>query len=372
MSDLASRNFARILLIKPSSPGDIIHALPVLHGLRRRYPSAHIAWLVATPFVDLLAAEKAIDEIIPFDRKRYGRIGRSWRITREFIDFIRMLRSHRFDLVIDLQGLFRSGFLSWVSGADERLGFRAAREMGHIFYTHKIAPGHTERHAAEKNYDVARLLNFDDAPMDFSIAVAEEDRTSAAALLREAGIDENSPCAVLVPGTRWETKLWPAERFGELAKTLRERHGVNSVLVGGPSDFEMGRIAEAASGDGDVGPAAKNLCGRTTLRQLAAIIERAAVVITADSTPMHMAVCFNRPLVALFGPTSPVRTGPYGRPGDIVRVELPCAPCYFRKLSQCSHDHACMRDLSVTIVADAAAARLSAKAAPFSSQQGHG
>lgn len=384
MSDLASRNFTRILLIKPSSPGDIIHALPVLHGLRRRYPSAHIAWLVATPFVDLLAAEEAIDEIIPFDRKRYGRIGRSWRVTREFIGFIRMLRSHRFDMVIDLQGLFRSGFLSFVSGASTRIGFHASREMARLFYTCKIAPGHVERHAAEKNFDVAHLLGFDDGAMNFSIALADDDRTTAAALLREAGIEEGSPCIVLVPGTRWETKLWPAENFGELAKVLHDRHGIGSVLVGGPSDFELGRIAEAASGGAHLagaasgsapianaasgvapptnsseGCVAKNLCGRTTLRQLAAIIERAAVVITADSTPMHMAACFNRPLVALFGPTSPVRTGPYARLDDIVRVDLPCAPCYYRKLSQCPHDHACMRDLTVSQAADAASERLS-------------
>jgi len=353
MSDLDGQDFQRILLIKPSSPGDIIHALPVLHGLRRRYPQAHLAWLVATPFVNLVEADPALNEAIPFDRKRFGRLGRSLRVTRDFASFVAALRAREFDLVIDLQGLFRSGFLARASAAPVRVGFAAAREMAWIFYTHKIPPADPDVHAADKNYAVADMLGFADEPMDFSITVTDDDRRQAAALLKESGFLPGQRYAVLVPATRWATKCWAAERYGRLAHLIRQRHYLDSILVGGGDDVAAGEIAIAAA-DGT----ARNLCGRTTLRQLAALIDRAAVVITADSTPMHLAAAMNRPLVALFGPTNPHRTGPHGRSRDVVQIDLPCSPCYLRKLSQCPHAHACMERLTIDSVAAAVADRL--------------
>lgn len=350
--DLAEREFRRILLIKPSSPGDIIHALPVLHGLRRRYPSAHIAWLVATSFANLLEADTAISEVISFDRKRFGRLGRSLSVTGDFATFVKSLRAREFDLVIDLQGLFRSGFLSMATGASVRIGFQHARELSWMFYSHRIPRGPSrDEHAADRNYRVGAMLGFDAAPMDFTIAQTEEDRKIAASLVKESGVDQGY--AVLVPATRWETKCWPPDRYGMLAALLREKHGLRSLLVGGSDDAVAGTMAVNLS-DG----AAVNVCGRTTLRQAAALIEGAEIVVTADSTPMHMAAALRRPLVALFGPTNPSRTGPYGRTADVLRIDLDCSPCYFKMLSQCPHNHACMQKLDVQIIADAAHARL--------------
>lgn len=359
MTDLAGQDFRRILLIKPSSPGDIIHALPVLHGLRRRYPSAHLAWLVATPFANLIEADQALDEVIPFDRKRFGRVGRSLRVTRGFAAFLRGLRARRFDLAIDLQGLFRSGFLARACGAPVRVGFAAAREMAWIFYTHKIAPLDADVHAADKNYAVAGLLGFDCLPMDFTVGLTDDDRRQAAAFLKEAGFLPGQRYAVLVPATRWETKCWPPERLGQLAGIIRGCHYLDSILVGGRDDVAAGEIALAASNG-----AAKNLCGMTTLRQLAALIDRAAVVVTPDSTPMHLAAALNRPLVALFGPTNPSRTGPYNRLNDVLRLDLDCSPCYLRRLSQCHHAQACMQRLTVERAAEAVAQRLISSVTP--------
>lgn len=354
MSDLSQREFHRILIIKPSSPGDILHALPVLHALRWRYPSAHIAWLVATTFVDLIAADPDLNEVIPFDRKRFGRLGRSLSVTADFLSFVRQLRRKRFDLVVDLQGLFRSGFLARASGAAVRIGFADARELAPAFYSHRVPRG-TSRdvHAVDKNLGVARLLNLDGAQPDVRITLTAEDRAAATQLLATAGVAECERFAALVPGTRWETKCWPAERFGELAGRLSEQCGVKSVLIGGKDDEPLADVAIRAAHDRAV-----SLCGRTTLRQVAAIIERAAIVVTADSTPMHMAAALGRPLVALFGPTNPARTGPYGRMNDVVRLPLNCSPCYFRKLSQCPYSLRCMNDLSVEAVFSAVAARL--------------
>lgn len=335
MSSLADRDFRRILLIKPSSPGDIIHALPVLHGLRKRYPSAHLAWLVATPFADLISADPALNEVVPFDRKRYGFLGRSIRVTGEFLTFLKQLRAKEFDLVIDLQGLFRSGFLTKASGAATRIGFADAREMAWMFYSECIPKLSKDTHAADKNYAVAAMLGFDREPMNFTIHLTDDDRRIAGELLGSA-----SPYVALIPGTRWETKCWSAERFGKIAAALHRSHAMRSVLIGGKDDIPAAERAVQNSNDHAV-----NLCGKTTLRQAAALIERAALVVTADSTPMHLAAAFNRPLVALFGPTNPARTGPYGRMEDVLRLDLACSPCYYKKLSQCPHDHACMRDL---------------------------
>lgn len=353
MSDLARRSFQRICLIKPSSPGDIIHALPVLRGLRRRYPDAHLAWLVATPFANLIEADPALDEVIPFDRRRFGRIGRSLAVTRDFLRFLRELRQRRFDLIIDLQGLFRSGFLAAACGAKHRIGPREAREFAWVFYNHRIPGGDPNLHAAARNYAVAHMLGFDDDPLDFSIALTDEDRQEAAGLLAQAGLSAGKPYVVLVPATRWETKCWPAQRYGQLADTIRKKHGLPSILVGGASDIDAGQNSVDASNG-----AAQNLCGKTTLRQLAALIDRAALVVTADSTPMHIAAAHGRPLIALFGPTNPNRTGPYGRTDDVLRLELDCSPCYLRKISQCPHQHACMTDMTLETVARAVEERL--------------
>lgn len=354
--ELRRRDFERILLIKPSSPGDIIHALPVFHALRRRYPRAQLSWLVASPFANLIETCDGLNEVIPFDRGRYGRVIRDLAATRDFAAFLGDLRRREFDLVIDLQGLIRSAFLARATGASVRIGFAGGREFSWAFYSHRIPRGpKPDEHAVTKNLRVCPMLGLDDEPPTFALSLTTDDRSYAQALRAEVGVAENDRYAVLVPGTRWETKCWPPDRFGFLAREIAERFGMRSVLVGGASDQSIARIAEGASGDSAV-----SLCGRTTLRQLAALIETAAIVVTADSTPMHLAAALDRPLVALFGPTNPARTGPYGRMGDVLRLDLPCSPCYYRRMRQCPYDHACMQRLEVASVFDAARTRLNA------------
>lgn len=334
--------------------------MPALHALRRRLPKAHIAWLVATPFADLLSGEPDLSEVIPFDRRRFGRLGRSLSVTRDFAVFVATLRRRRFDLVIDLQGLFRSAFMAFATGAPIRIGFADAREMAPMFYTHRAPRAGPDQHAADRNLAALALLGAEADAMDFAVRITDADRAAARRLLDEAGLNPRAPYAVLAPGTRWETKCWPAERFGETAAALHRARGLQSVLVGGGDDVPL---AERAVRAVETKSALSNLCGKTSLRQLAAVIESAAVVVTADSTPMHLAVAFGRPLAALFGPTHPRRTGPYGRLGDVIRLDLACSPCYYRRLVQCPHGHACMRDLDTDRVVAAVLARLDRSAA---------
>ncbi len=386
VSDLAHRCFKRILLVKPSSLGDVVHTLPVLHGLRTRYPQAKIDWLVAPQFAPLLKSHPELDELILFDRKRFGRLGLSAGAASEFLTFIRDLRARRYDLVIDLQGLFRTGFLSAASGAPIRIGFRDAREGAWLFYTHHLHIEDPDTHAVDRNYRVSALLGFEDVPVEFDLALTESVRASARELLRDGLVSKmvrtadptylesrsheqqrfyrsgqvlsGDECIVAVaPGARWETKSWLPERFAQTIDELSERPGVRCVLLGGPDEVELcKRIAHTCRS------ATINLSGQTSLGELAAVIELATLVLCHDSAAMHLAVALGRPLVCLIGPTNPLRTGPYRRPEDVVRLKLDCAPCYFRRLSQCPHAHRCMRELNVATVLAAADCALAQRA----------
>jgi len=352
---LAQRRFDRILIVKPSSLGDVVHALPVLAGLRERFPQARIDWLVAPSCAPLIENHPALTETVIFDRRLYGRIGRSWQATKAFIAFMRRLRERSYDLVIDLQGLFRSGFLTFATRAPVRLGFRPAREMASVFYTHHVAIGDADAHAADRNYLVANVLGFQDAPVRFDLALTDAERAEGKALLQKAGAVEGNPIVGVVPGTRWETKRWPPQRFALAIDRLANQTGAHCVLLGSPDERELcARIADLCE------TAVGNLAGHTKLRQMASVIAGCDVVLCHDSAPMHLAVALGRALVCIVGPTNPSRTGPYRRADDVCRIKVECSPCYLRHLHQCPHDHRCMRELTVEHVVERAATLLQA------------
>jgi len=343
---LKERHFDRILIIKPSSFGDVIHALPVLNGLRHRYPHARISWLVAGSCAGLLEGHPALDEIIRFDRKRYGQIGRNPLAGLEFVRFLQDLRARQFDLIVDLQGLFRSGFLAITAGARHRIGFANARELGWIFYNHRVAVPDPEMHAVERNYLFSPPLGFAHVPIRFNLPVRDDARAAVQALLAEQGIGPGDGYLAVGPGTRWETKQWPAAHFAEAINRIQAEQALPVVLTGMPEERET---AEAVAR----GVAGKlvNLAGRTSLAQMIALVDGARAVLMHDSGPMHLATALNKPLVALYGPTSPARTGPYGRGETVARLDLPCSPCYLKRVADCPHGHRCMRELLPETVA---------------------
>jgi len=345
--DLKSRRFERILLVKPSSLGDIVHALPVLHGLRTRYPEAHISWLVFATFAPLIEHHPELNEVIPLDRRRFR--GRGCRTSKALTlaGFVRELRSRRFDLVVDLQGLFRSGIMSLATGCPTRIGFAHAREMAWMFYTHHIRADDVDTHAAERNYLLAHLLGFADVPLVFDLAVTDQERRAASDVLREAGLADDDPFIAVFPGARWETKRWPVARIAAVMDRLWGENGLRSVLLGAPDERAVCDEVDRQSRSKPV-----NLAGKTGVRDLVAVIERASVVLAHDSAPMHVAAALNRPLVAILGPTNPRRTGPYGMSESVVQANLPCAPCYLKRLAQCPYHHACMRSIEPERIVD--------------------
>jgi lipopolysaccharide heptosyltransferase II len=252
-------------------------------------------------------------------------------------------RNH-YDLVIDLHGQLRSAVFCFASAAPTRLGFSRVREGARVAYTHLIPVPTMDVHAVDRYLEISDVLGLDPGPPDFSIHLPPAAVPAAQALLKSAGINRE-PFALLVPGTIWQTKHWRPEGFAEVGRYLASR-GLCVVLGGTAQDREISaRIASLCPGTVD-------LTGRTGLAEFTALVGRAAICITNDSGSMHLAAALNRPVVSAFGPTSPLRTGPYRRPEAPVLAGVECSPCYFRKLSSCRHDHQCMKLLTADMLID--------------------
>lgn len=342
---LAGREFERILLVKPSSLGDVIHALPVLHVLRKRFPSAQIDWVIGSAFAPLLRDHPDITRLVEFDRKRYGKMWKRPGAGKDFAAWIAALRSERYDCVIDLQGLFRSGFITRATGAPIRIGFADAREGARWCYTHSLPGASAAPHAVDRNLQVASLLGIEADRARFPLPISTDAAEEVRGLLENDGPDHIN-IITLVPGARWDTKRWPPERFGQLADRLAASTGHRIALLGGPGELgTCEAVANAAS------VPVTNLAGKTSLPDLVAVIAQSSLVVCHDSAAAHLAVALERPLVCITGPTDPARTGPYDRPGAVARLDLECAPCFFRSLTQCPHEHRCMTELTVDQVA---------------------
>jgi lipopolysaccharide heptosyltransferase I len=336
----------RILIVKPSAFGDIVHSLPFLEALRRNYPKAHIAWVVARANADLLSGHPDLDEVILFERERWGGLTGFARRAREMWGFVRTLRRGRFDLAVDLQGLFRSALVSFLSGAKQRVGFADARELGYLFYNVRVPRrrGDEPVHAVDRYLDVARTLGLvlSDRPV-FHVAVGDEARKFAREAL--AAVDLGArPVVVMLPSSRWQTKRWPGDCFAELGDRVASSLGATVVFLGSQADEPLVERIRGMMKERSV-----SLAGKTTVKQSAAILEKASAVVASDTGPMHLAVALGCAVVSLYGPTSPARTGPYGGDARLFVSTRECAPC-FRELCE---DAKCMRDILVDDVYEA-------------------
>lgn len=363
--DLRSRDFRKILLIKLSAVGDVMHTFPVLNKLRRRYPAARLDWLVTPGIAELLQHNPAISNVIEFSRDEWSA---PWRLTpfASAARLIARLRAAEYDLVIDLQGQFRSAVFAFASGAPVRIGFdkpradiwsttprkipavarkhawQGAREGSWLAYTDYIPLPTLDIHPVERYLDVGPMLGLDDGPADFSFPIPQEARARIDALVDYYQIAK-AKLLVMAPGTNWDTKEWRREAFAEVARHFMPK-SFAVTLIG--SERERALCDDVAK----LAPGAINLAGETTLSELAALISRATICVTNDSGPMHLAIALDRPVVSIFGPTDPIWAGPYRRDGAVVRADLPCSPCYLRELSRCTYGHACMRDVSAAAV----------------------
>ena len=310
MSNLAERDFKNILIIKPSSLGDVVRTLPILAGLRQRHRDARISWMVRPDCAVVLRNNADLDEIIEFDRHFYGRLLTHPRAAWQFARFSAGLGKRHFDLVLDLQGLFRSGFLSLCSRAKVRLGFAHGRELAPWFYTRRVVVGRQREHIVDSMWRFAEVLGFGNMEKRFDIA---PDATAEAAV--KAILPGRDYVAILIGGTAG-AKRWPLGHFAALVDTIVGGYDMAAVLLGAGDD-EVRLAGELAA---MTGGRAVNLVGKTSLAEAIEVIRRGGLVVGNDSGPLHIGAALGVALVGLYGPTDPAVVGPWGQRDAVVEA----------------------------------------------------
>ena len=323
----------KVLILKPSSLGDVVHALPVLRVLKQAHPGARVHWWIEEHLAPLLEGDSELEAIHLFKRRDWRTPGgvlrgleTAWRLRRE-----------RFDWVVDLQGLARSAWFGWLTRGAMTAGVDSGREGARGLYDVAVRRPSENTHAVDWNLAVLKAMRVE-ARGDFEWI---QKRTGETVVPESDG-----RWVVFCPGARWPNKRWPVEHFAKLgADLLAGDDSLQVAVLGDGEDAEAGEIiAKSARGR------CKNLAGKTTIPEMVDWLRCAQVVVANDSGPLHVAVALERPVVALYGPTHAGRTGPYHREEDVMRAELPCAPCM---MAGCAHEveRECLRVITPAAVA---------------------
>jgi lipopolysaccharide heptosyltransferase I len=317
----------KILIVKPSSFGDIVHSLPFLNAVKERFPGAEIHWVIAKGLEDLLTGHPMVNKIWVIHKDMWKKLSHIRSSFQEIRVLLRGIKKEKYDIVVDLQGLLRSGIITRATGSRIRIGFKEAREGSRFFYTYKVAGG-KNIHAVNRYLKIAAFLGCDTTEVcfPFPLSFNSEFRTPNSEL--------DGDYAVIAPGARWKTKRWPSVKFGELASLLP----LKTVVIGGKGEKGIAdEVVKHSKGK------SISLAGKTDIKGLIEVIRGACFMISNDSGPMHIAAALGIPVFAIFGPTDPNRTGPYGKGHTIIRSDISCSPCFKKKCD----DMGCMKDLSV-------------------------
>jgi heptosyltransferase-1 len=336
-----------ILIIKLSAIGDVVQSLPLLSVLRENFPAARIDWLVEEEASEIIKGHPAVNRVFISHRKSWQKKiskGTAYSsVIRETFRFIKNLRSCRYDLVIDLQGLFKSGILTGLSRGKRKIGLAGAREGGWLFLSERPVAVDYQKHAIDLYLKFAEYLGCGFTSWNGNIPVSQNDKGMIDQVLDKDG-NKKRPLVVINPMAKWKTKLWERERFALLADRLQDDLSCKVFFTGSRHDRpiieDITRMMKKEPG---------NLAGRTGLKELAYLFTRSKVVVTTDTGPMHIAAAMGCPVVALFGPTAPWRTGPYGQGHKVIRAEMECSPCFKKK---CDH-MTCMKEIKVEEVFEA-------------------
>jgi lipopolysaccharide heptosyltransferase I len=315
----------KILILKPSSLGDVIHALPVLRLLKLHYRDAEIFWWIDSSLATLIEGDPDLAGIVRFERKRWGK-PRHW---PEMLRSIRWLRDQKFDLVIDLQCLLRSGAFAWLANGKSLIGLNEVREGARGFYDLAVPRASYHTHAVDWYLSVLPPLgvpvhkNFVWLPERPEIAAEVKRKWPAVSAATPQSTLRTPQLILLQPGARWKNKRWPVQHFAELVRAAAQKHpAATFAVLGGKDELPLGEIIAKAAPEKVL-----NLCGATSLPEMIEWVRRCDLLVTNDTGPMHVAAALGKPLVALFGPTEPRRTGPYGQLDHVLRLDLPCSPC---------------------------------------------
>ena len=341
---------SRFLIVRLGAMGDVVHAIPVAAALRRAFPDARIDWLVSAKHREILDLVPVIDRRLVINDRGDASGGTS------LLAAVGELRRSRYDVAIDLQGLIKSAVLARLSGAPRVVGFssRYARERAaRLFYTETFDPGRgglydprETRHVVDINLGVLSVLGITAPAREFPI----EDVDTAAA--RSARQQTGGRYALLNPGAAWPNKRWPPSRLAAIATELRARHGLMSVVLWGPGEEALAaEVVAGANGAAVVSP-------KTSIADLVALARRAALMVSGDTGPTHIAAALGTPIVGIYGPTRPARNGPMS-PLDITVSRDSVCQCHH--LRRCRLDRMCLLDIEVAEVLDAVERRLAAE-----------
>ena len=321
----------KILILKPSSLGDVVQALPVLRLLRRHFPASEIHWWLDSRLLTLLEGDPDLAGVVPFERRRWAAL-RHW---PEMFRSIRWLRSQKFDWVIDLQGLARSGTFAWLANGGLLAGLDEVREGARGFYDLTATRASYGTHAVDWYLSLLPRLG---VPVDWDFNWLPE-RSDVAQAVHVQGAGASADWIALLPGARWMNKRWPAAHFAALVQQLAAHDPkLRFVVLGGAEDRDAGRFIVSAEPQ-----RCRDMVGKTTLPEVVEWLRLCRLVVSNDTGPMHIAAALGRPVVAVFGPTDPRRTGPYGQLGHVVQDRtLACVPCMksecrFRPALACLH-----------------------------------
>ena len=345
-------------MLKPSSLGDVVQALPVLRLLKRHLPTSEIFWWIDSQLAPLLEGDPDLVGIVRFERRRWA----SPRYWPEMFRSVRWLRAQQFDWVIDLQCLARSGAFAWLADGKFLIGLDEPREGARGFYDVAVRRPSFHTHAVDWYLAVLPRLG---VPVHWNFPWLPERPAVAAEVKRKWLGDVSSEKSegrkpvrtpnwiALQPGARWGTKRWPVEYFAELIHLLAKNFSeARFAILGDSKDKPLGETVSRA-----VPARCLDLCGQTSLPEMVEWLRLCDLMITNDTGPMHVAAALGKPLVALFGPTEPRRTGPYGHLENVLRIDLPCSPCF---KTHCTYmkPYECLKALSPETVFEFARRKL--------------
>jgi heptosyltransferase-1 len=329
----------KILIVRPSAIGDIVMASSLLAPLAQGFPGVKITWLIEPAMSPVLAENEYVDQLLSWPKQEWRRLSKQghWiRLARQILAYRRSLRAAEFDLVLDAQGLFRSRFLSWLTGAKRRIGFDS-KEPGQFLMSRVISRGEDCERMSSEYLHMLREIGLEVGEFHQCLKVGNEDETTAAKALESLSIE--GPFIAAAPFTTRPQKHWIRERWCDLGRQLHNEFGWPMVLLGGPTDQQSAEeICAGAPG------AVASVSGRLPLSVSMAVLKKASLVIGVDTGLTHMGPAFSRPTIALFGATCPyLHTS-----RDNTRVlyyKRDCSPC--NRKPTCGGAYDCMRDISV-------------------------
>jgi len=324
-----------VALIRLGALGDIIHGLPLIHAIKKYRPELRVVWIAERKWEKVFSIVDGIDELILFD-KPSGILTKNGLVSLR--NLRRFLKSKGIDTAIDMQGLLKSSLVARATGASQIIGFSPffCREpLSALLTKTRVKPSKSAGHVVNKNLALLKPLGIECHEVLFPVSVpAHNERVDK--FLKKVG--QGSPRVIINVSAGWETKKWPISRFAEVADALVSKFEAKIIIVWGPGEEDMARdLAGSMEYDSFISP-------ETNVLELAVLASKSDIVISSDTGPLHIAVAVGTPTVAIFGPTSPARNGPYGRIHRTLVHERSCGNCYKRK---CDKIPSCMYDLSV-------------------------